>query len=391
MARYQAHDIPAGLPLSAASVNSWGKAAGGNPTVSRQGTEMDVSFAGAKDGVAASVERVSILVQPDTWQVRQLRLDFADVSFEVTEDEYSVMSTSAVPTDLLAYLEPEATRAATTRPEVQLVSAAATSSTHLPGVNLDKAELDVFATLHSLKADLGEPVTVARSSQAIQVGLWELSPERQDELCSALADKPGVQVELAAPRAPLRNAAVAETMPPKTMEGVPLHIDVEPDGEDQRLLKFFGSPDREQDFTNNAIATSTAILSHLYALRNLQEQFPADRDRLLASEEGVRLEMLVQDHTTAVSTNVDALARQLAPLEANFSVTPCTSSVARVATSWQSGSLEALQTARVIDHELRALLTTSQAPAVPDSALPEIDQNLCRLRTELKNLTVSAH
>jgi hypothetical protein len=97
--------------------------------------------------------------------------------------------------------------------------------------------------------------------------------------------------------------------------------------------------------------------------------------------------MLVQDHAIAVSTNLDALVRQLAPLDANFSVIPCTSSVAPVAVSWQGGSLEALETARVLDHVLRALLTTSQAPAVPDSALPEIDQNLCRLRAELKNLS----
>jgi hypothetical protein len=390
-ARYQAHDISIDLPLSAASVDSWGKAAGGNTTVSRQGTDMDVSFAGTTNGVAGSVERVSILVQPETWQVRQMTLDFSDASFEVTEDDYSVMPTSAVPAGLLAYLEPELTPTVITRSVAQPVSTAAASSIHLPMVNLDKKELDVFATLHSLQADLGEPISVARSSQGIEVGLWELPPDRQYELRVALADEPGVQVELTAPRVPLTTATTAETMTQPTSGGVPQHIEVESGDQDQRLFKFFGSSDREQDFTNNAIATSTAILSHLYALRNLQERFPTDRDQSLATEEREQLQMLVQDHTTAISTNVDALGRQLAPLDANFSVTQCTSSVAPTATSWQGESLEALDTARVIDHILRAMLTTSQTPAVPDSALPEIDQNLCRLRAELKNMTTTTH
>ncbi len=73
-------------------------------------------------------------------------------------------------------------------------------------------------------------------------------------------------------------------------------------------------------------------------------------------------------------------------MDANFKIPPCVSSVSPVATNWQSESLGALETARVIDHLLRALLTTSQAPAIPDSALPQIDQNLCRLRAEMKNL-----
>jgi hypothetical protein len=391
-AQYQAHGIPVSLPLSAASVDSWGKAAGGAPTVSHQGSDMDVSFAGTGNGVQGTVERVSLLVQPETWQVKQMTLEFPDESFEVTEDDYSVIPTSAVPADLLAYLEPEALPPALSQPVIPAVSGVAISAIHLPMVNLDKAELKVFATLHGLKADLGEPVTVTRSNQAVQVGVWQLPPERQDKLRAAFADQPGVQVELTAPRILLKNSMIARaTVPAPVSNGTPIHIDVESGGDDQRLLKFFGTPEREQDFTKEAIGTSTAILSHLYALRNLQGQFPLDKDVSLAPEEQTQLHMLVQDHATAISTNLDSLARQLGPLDANFSVTPCTSSVAPVAVSWQGGSLEALETARVVDHLLRALLTTSQAPAVPDSALPEIDQNLCRLRAELKNLSAAPH
>ncbi len=382
-AQYQAHDIPVTLPLSSASVESWGKAAGGSPTVSRQGSNVDLSFAGSPDGAAGSVERVSLTVQPDTWQVKQMTLDFPDVSFEVTEDDYSVMPTSAVPADLLARLEPEAPSSLIAQP----VSGIAANTIHLPMVNLDKAELNVLARLHSLKADLGEPVTVYRSNQAIKVGVWQLPPERQSELRSALADEPGVQVELTAPRIPRKSGdVVSATAPPSTTSDVPVHIEVESGNEDQRTLKYFGSPGREQDFTNEALGTSTVILSHLYALRNLQRQFPAERGQSLAPEEQAQLRSLVQDHVTAISASADGLGRQLAPLDANFSVPPCGLSATPAATNWRGGSLEALDTARGIDHLLRALLTTSQAVATPDSALPEINQSLCRLQVELRNL-----
>lgn len=381
--KYQIHKIPVGLPLSAASVDAWGKVAGGSPTVSSQGSDVDLTFTGSTDGTAGSVERVSLTIQPGTWQVKQMTLDFTDASFEVTEEDYSVMSTSAVPADLLAHLEPELIPAHVDR----RVSGIAARSIHLPLVDLDKTTLDVWATLHNLKADLGEPVTVTRASQAIRVGLWQLSVDRQNELRAALTGKPGVQVELAAPRASFKSATVASAIDSSpAANDVPLHIEIESDDEDQRLLKYFGSIEREQDFTNEALGTSTAILSHLYALKNLQEQFPVERSQLLAPEEQTQLNSLVQDHVTAIAASMDALGRQLSPLDTNFNVPLCASSRTSVAANWQSGSMEALQTARVIDHLLKALLTTSQAPAVPNSALPQISQNLCQLRSELASL-----
>lgn len=388
-ARYKSHNIPVDLPLSSASIVSWRKAVGGEATVSRNGSNLNLSFAGSQDEGSGAVEQLSFLVQPKTWQVTQMTLDFADESFEVTEDDYAVMPTSEVPADLLAYLEPPPLPQFTaTLPALHPLTGGVKSSLHLPMVNLDKAELDVFTELHGLKADLGEPVTVTRTNQAVQVGVWQLPPERQNELRAALAGQPGVQVLVAAPRARLSDRLSARSTASPATGGAPLHIDVESGGDDQRLLKFFGNEEREQDFTNEAIATSTAILSHLYALRNLQAQFPVDRTLSLAPDENARLHALVQDHATAISTDLDALARRLAPVDANFNVSPCISSVSPVAANWQSESLGALETARVVDHLLRALFTTNQAPAVPDTALPQIDQNLCRLRAEVRNLSV---
>lgn len=90
----------------------------------------------------------------------------------------------------------------------------AISAIHLPAVNLDKAELDVLATLHRQHADLGELVTVSRSSREVQVGLWELPTERQNELRAALGDQPGVQVELTAPPPGAKKDVIARACVP---------------------------------------------------------------------------------------------------------------------------------------------------------------------------------
>jgi hypothetical protein len=175
--------------------------------------------------------------------------------------------------------------------------------------------------------------------------------------------------------------------PPPTTTDAPVHIEVVSGNEDQRLLKYFGSSQRDQDFTNEAIGASTVILSHLYALRNLQDQFPVERSQSLAPEEQAQLHSLVQDHVTAILANVDALGRQLAPLDANFGALACASLTAPAAANWQGGSVEALDTAKGVDHLLRALLTDSLAVVAPDSAVPEIDRDLCRLRMELRSLS----
>ena len=249
-----------------------------------------------------------------------MTLDFPDASIEVTEDDYSVMPTSDVADDLLARPEPQALPSSITQPSVRPVSRVAQASIH-PLVNLDNVEFSVLLR-HNLKADLGEPVTMTRTSQAIKVGVWQLPAARKDELRAAFSDKAGVQVELTAPHVLEKNDAVGLTQALPTTSGTAVHVELG-SGDDQRLLKFFGSPEREQDFTNEALATSTVILSHLYALRNLQQQFPTEKSQSLAPAEQGQLRSLVQDHVTAISADVDALDRQLSPLEANFTVSPC--------------------------------------------------------------------
>lgn len=383
--QYAAHKIPMDLPLSSKSIDSWRRVVGGSPSVSHEGADVALTFAALDEDSAKGIERVSLLIHPEDWHIKQMTLDFSDASFEVTEDDYAVMSIGEVPAPLLNYLEPGFPPLA--QPTSRPASNTAIDSVHLPIMNLDATELDVFATLHGLKADLGDPVTVTRSSQGIIVDLWSLPTDRKNELRLALSGKTGVQLRLASPSASGRKQSSVSVNPTSlAVSYTPLQAPVESGDSDTRLVKYFGNLQKQQDFTTEALETSTSILAHLYALKILQTQFPAERRPSLSPEEQQRFYSLIRDHAVAASTHLEALAKQLAPLNTNFDVPACSPIGNRITLNWQSGSLESLGTARTVDHLLRTLLTTSQTPAVSDSALPQINQNLCTLRGQLSGL-----
>jgi hypothetical protein len=99
----------------------------------------------------------------------------------------------------------------------------------------------------------------------------------------------------------------------------------------------------------------------------------------------------VRDHAAAVATSLNTLRAQLVPLNTAFHVSASKSVIQPTAINWQSGTLEALETARNGDHLLRSMLTTSQTPTTPDIALPQIGQELSHLSVELSNFNGIAH
>lgn len=386
-AEYKSHGVSVGLPLSASSVTNWGKAIGREPTVSRQGADLNLTYAATPSASPDSLREVSFLIQSDTWTVKQMNLALPDASFELTEDNFDIVPSSSVAPLLLAELELAPFPVAVSPSAVHTLPRIGHNLVVAP-VDLDSVELDVFSTLHQLKVDLGEPVTVTRTQNSVQVGVWQLPEDRQSELRAALSDKPGVQVLDRAPRIVV--AKVAETPPPPTQPSGPLHTAVD-SANDDRLFKFFGSTEKEQDFTSRALATSTNMLSHLYALRNLQAQYPPAKEQALSTEDRTRLAALVRDHAAAISASLEALKAQLSPLDERFHVPQGPPPISPPTTGWQQGSIDSLETGRSIDHLLRAVLTTNQEPATPDSALPEIDQALSRLGAKVNNLAVPTH
>jgi hypothetical protein len=381
---YAAHHVAIDLPISPSTLDAWAGVVGGEPSISKDGNRVEIAFHGGPTHNGSDMTSLSLRVVPSTWHVESMKLQFADDSFEISEEDLSTVRNSEVPPVLLAELEPPTLPFVTPSIRERAVSDTSAAIIPVPAINLDQVQLQVLMTLHRLGADLGEPVTVTHSGHRVEVGVWQLPIERQSEIRSALQGDSLVSVNSAPPKVqPVRASASTSLDSPS----VPARISVPSDDEDQRLFKFFGSAEKEQAFTKDALNRSTGILAHLYALRSLQAQFPPERELELAPSAQAQLDSMVQDHAKSAIASLVALEQQMASLNRAFDVAMTgTGAGDEGDMKWQDASLDALSTARAADHLLREVLTTNDTSLAPDTALPELQEKLTRLSTEMKAL-----
>jgi hypothetical protein len=148
-------------------------------------------------------------------------------------------------------------------------------------------ELRVVAALHGLAADLGEPVVVERTSEAIRVSMVGVSPERAAAIRTALTQFPQVHVEAA----DLRPA----TAPPGSSAN---------------------------PAADRILALSDALMARAFAIRNLEARFPGgdamgppDRDTLrgIFADHAQVLEQKLSDLTAAVQPRLPTLTADPTP------------------------------------------------------------------------------
>ncbi len=387
-AEYALNKVPMDLPLSAIALADWARVLGSSPMVSWQGDDLSLTIIAADSTTTNSIERASWIIQPRTWQLEEMTLDFSDASFEVTESGLSRLPVSIVPVNLLVHLGlpiPQTLPRTIASHPAKPVLHSALSPIHLQGWNPDTAELDVLTTLHRLHADLGEPVTVSRSNNSILVDVWELPEPRQREISVAMQDQPGVRVETQAPM----DLMIPTGKYAQHLINPTLRIAADSTGGDQRLIKFLGGNEKEEAYAREALATSTAILSHLYTIHNLAQRFPAEREDRLSPTARAQLMILVDDHAAEATKEFAALKTQLEPLDTAFNIDPTELPAGLTPSDWQSESVDALNAAKTVDHWLRCLLATGETPVSADQALPQIQQILPRLTARLVGLNTS--
>ena len=378
---YQAEKV-ADLPLSAASYQSWSKGTGAEGEVTRSSGALDLKFVASHPSGPEALESVSLSVRPEDWHVTQMELDFADAKFDVAEEDLSIFSRSDVPADVLAELEPPAMR-----PEPRALSVKAK-----PSPDLDDTEVDVRYTLHQIGADLGEPIEVIKnSSSQIVVRAWAAPLARQELLRQLLQNKSRVQLEL---EPPSRNVEAAATMPQPLVPASPAEAasDTARQADDQRLAKWFGDAQVQEDFTRSVLANSTGLLARLYALRQLADRWPAESERSLSTPSKAKLAAMIQENAAAAKQYgvelkllVKPLLDDFAPASANEENSPAAMPIP----NWQDASATALDAAKDLDRLLRSLLTTNAASAPMSDALAQVRQGLAEIEKQAASLATS--
>lgn len=237
-----------------------------------------------------------------------------------------------------------------------------------PAPDLDELEMEIQYSLHRIGADLSEPIEMRKQGGRIVIAASGVSPERKQQLAEMFGNKVEVRLELAAP-APTANGT------PPTVQGVESRH--EPD---LQLAAFFGSPEAQERFARTVLAADAPVLSRLYALRNLAQQWPAAAEARLSDDARRKLYAIVDDHIQALRSGVPVLQQTLAPFLEHF----CAESTARTAatpTAWRDTAALSLEAARTLDADVRALLTTSATPVAVARACPEMKSALSQIAT----------
>jgi hypothetical protein len=244
--------------------------------------------------------------------------------------------------------------------------------------NLDDIEIKVRYGLHSIGADLGESIELARADGQVVVNAWPLSPSRKVELGKVLGDEPAVRLEFQ-PR--------DEPAAPKATVVLPWAPSPQPP--DQRLTKFFGSVVTEEDYVRGVLQSRKELLAHLYAMRALALRWPPDEETHLSAPARDQLSRMVRDHAAGARFALLDLHAALNPLLGHFgyAVTPAVSPNETAA--WQDSAVAALEAAKRMERTLLSLLTTSDSPASVDEALPKLQRELEELDRIVSSLPAS--
>lgn len=161
-------------------------------------------------------------------------------------------------------------------------------------------EVLVYAALHKIGADLGEPIEVRRDDKAIHVTVLGASARREREIREALSALPNTTVTFEQP------PAVAAPTPGASTEESPA-------GPLQsRLLSLMGSSANVETFTNRALEESESVMARAHAIRRLSERFGAGNH--LESGERDTLRSMEKEHARSLQDSVKRLESILEPL-----------------------------------------------------------------------------
>lgn len=284
-ARYDWRD-----PLSARAYGAWSE-----------------GLASKSDDVAEDRESFRIRTQTDSGELREAsmtlrRADLRAVQgtfvfrnrewVELTELDGEGMNTAgAGPT-----AEPHAIPA--NEPALPAVAAPAQ-----PQAASDADELQVWALLHKMQADLGEPVEVSRVEGKVRVSAVGLAVERRREIASELGALNGVEVRFDDPGGVIQSPASDASATLKA--GVsPLAAGLE---------RYLGSRLLAEQLASEALDQTDALMTRAHAIRRLMERFPAPAAATLPTAEAATLSSIERDHLVEISAQGAALQRLLSP------------------------------------------------------------------------------
>ncbi len=233
-------------------------------------------------------------------------------------------------------------------------------------------ELQVFAALHSLGADLGDPIEVTRERSQIVVAGVGIAPERQEQIHKVLDAVPNVVVRFSEPAAAA--SQYAQPAPPAApAKSISQQFQT-------RIEQQIGGRQNFEQFSSQLLDMTDAMMSRAYALRRLADRFSKDLEASLSPADRQVLQNLNREHTAAIKRQAAQIERLLKPVLVPLGGSPAggTSSGIR-SVSWQPATEELFQNARNVETLLAVMLGVT--PGNSNAQLPsEVLLSVAQLR-----------
>jgi Putative zinc-finger len=206
-------------------------------------------------------------------------------------------------------------------------------------------ELRVFAALHQMGADLGEPVDVTRTDGEIVVTGMGLDSERRQQIQNALAAMPRVVLRFPGTEAEVPAADEQEAAARPEASRL-----------ETQLEEYLGGGVSFAQFSEQVLNLNEGLMARAHALRRLAQRFPPEIESGLGEQDRSMLRDMRADHAEVLRRQAAELERALAPALAALGARPHSPSAAALGGTWQSATEELFQAAREFDRLLGMLL-----------------------------------
>ncbi len=170
-------------------------------------------------------------------------------------------------------------------------------------------ELHVFASLHQIGADLGDPIEVTRTGGTVVVAGVGIDQHLQQEIHEALAADPHVTVRFS-------DSSPPATRPNRPERAAAAETPVNPDLRQlqARMADQVGGRGQFDELAAQVLDLNDNMMARAYALRRLAEHFPPEAEASLNPSDLQQLQRMRQEHAAVLRQRAADIDRLLRPM-----------------------------------------------------------------------------
>jgi hypothetical protein len=237
-------------------------------------------------------------------------------------------------------------------------------------------ELQVFAALHRMGADLGDPLAVTREGRDVLVTGTGIAPQRQEQIHAQLDRLPHVAVRFQEPVVPGTGTGTgtpANDFPASKEPGPSEPVARDAAAPEKpifpaRIEERLGGRPQFERFSGQVLDWSDSAMTRAYALRRLAQQFPPASEAAMSPEDRSTLHNLAREHLSALSRDSARIANTVGPVLSGLGANAAAQQAVADPANWQAATEDLLASAHRVESRLAQILgVTSGEGASADS------------------------